>query len=49
MKKGVCVTSRNTPTNRSNAQHLVEYEKQLLYEENQKSKILSELVFIPQT
>ena len=26
-----------TPTKRSNAQHLVEYEKQLLYEENKKS------------
>ena len=25
-----------TPTKRSNAQHLVEYKKQLLYEENQK-------------
>ena len=25
------------PTKRSNAQHLVEYEKLLLYEENQKS------------
>ena len=25
------------PTKQSNAQHLVEYEKQLLYEENQKS------------
>ena len=29
--------SLNTPTKRSNAQHLVENEKQLLYEENQKS------------
>ena len=27
----------HTPTKRSVAQHLVEYEKQLLYEENQKS------------
>ena len=27
----------NTPTKQSNAQHLVEYEKQLLYVENQKS------------
>ena len=26
-----------TPTKRPNAQHLVEYEKQLLYEENQNS------------
>ena len=26
-----------TPTKRSNAQHLVEYQKQLLYEENKKS------------
>ena len=26
-----------TPTKRPNAQHLVEYEKQLLYEENKKS------------
>ena len=25
-----------TPTKRSNAQHLAEYEKQLLYEENKK-------------
>ena len=30
----VCVF---TPTKKSNAQHLVEYEKQLLYEENKKS------------
>ena len=28
---------RFTPTKQSNAQHLVEYKKQLLYEENQKS------------
>ena len=28
----------NTPTKRSNAQHLVEYQKQLLYVENQKSE-----------
>ena len=27
----------DTPTKRSNAQHLVEYKKQLLYEENRKS------------
>ena len=27
----------NMPTKRSNAQHLVEYEKQLLHEENKKS------------
>ena len=27
----------NAPTKRSNAQHLVEYEKQLLYEENKKT------------
>ena len=27
----------DTPTKCSNAQHLVEYEKQLLYEKNQKS------------
>ena len=26
-----------TPAKRSNAQHMLEYEKQLLYEENQKS------------
>ena len=26
-----------TPTKRSNAQHLIAYEKQLLYEENEKS------------
>ena len=30
----VCRNSVFTPTNRSNAQHLVEYEKQLLYEVN---------------
>ena len=29
--------SYNTPAKRSNAQHMLEYEKQLLYEENQKS------------
>ena len=27
----------NTPTKRSNAQHVVEYQKQMLYEENKKS------------
>ena len=30
-----CVTSV-TPTKRSNAQHLIGYEKQLLYDENTK-------------
>ena len=27
----------STPTKRSNAQHMIEYEKQLFYEENQNS------------
>ena len=31
------LSSIPTPTKQSNAQHLVEYEKQLLYEENKKS------------
>ena len=33
----VCGNSVVTPTKLSNAQHLVEYEKQLLYEVNKKS------------
>ena len=41
MTDALCIHSGTftiyTPTNRSNAQHLVEYEKQLLYEENKKS------------
>ena len=31
------VSAFNKPSKPSNAQHLVEYEKQLLYEENKKS------------
>ena len=32
----IIFTLEHTPTKRSNAQHMVEYLKQLFYEENQK-------------
>ena len=37
----------STTTKRSNAQHLIEYEKQLLYEENQKSGNIMQFLRIP--
>ena len=36
-KHAILLSNICMPTKRSNAQHLVEYEKQLLYQENQKS------------
>ena len=37
VKRGGLFISMSTPTKQSNAQHLVEYQKQLLQEENQQS------------
>ena len=34
--------SDNTPTKHSNAQHLVEYQKQLLCEENQTGNVMQQ-------
>ena len=36
-KTSLCKCTESTPTKRSNAQHLVEYEKQMLFEENKKT------------